>query len=101
MNESRAFTAVSETLEELGCLSRLESRGTVRIALKRGGLSAYDVTASELSVVVEQLFPEELTARGVDDVTSVVDQLLSVLRGLPHEATPDSPEASLRRLWGR
>jgi len=60
VSQSRAFDHACETLERKTKLSRLEARGTVRLALKAAGLDAGRVTARQMGVVFERIMPGEL-----------------------------------------
>lgn len=100
MSEARSFTHVSEMLESRTRLSRLEVRGTVRLALKEAGLEASSVTASEMSVVVERILPTELRSRDIDDADSICRDLVRSLAALPIGEVAETPETVFRRLAG-
>jgi hypothetical protein len=100
MADSTAFEHACSSLEELTQLSRLEARGTVRIALKEAGLDPTSVKAAELSVVARTLLPKELANRGVADAESIGEQLCTGLSGLQDAASTDTPEAVFARLGG-
>ena len=59
------FDFVAEKLEEATDLGKLESRGTVRIALKQAGLDARSVTRHQMQVMLERTMPAELAASDV------------------------------------
>ena len=63
MADSRSFEFVCGELERLTKMTRLEARGTVRLALKEAGLSADAVLPLEMQVVLQKLMPKELAAR--------------------------------------
>jgi hypothetical protein len=44
-------------------VNRLAARGTLRLALKQGGLAPSSVIGSELAVVVRPILPDELSLR--------------------------------------
>ncbi len=100
MADSTAFTTLCEALEASSTLDRLEARGTIRLSLKKAGLEAGSVSASQLSVVVEKILPDELEARGVDEAASICGQLVTRLKSVPDEAGAESPEAVFKRLGG-
>ena len=100
MSASPAFAALTEALENASHLDRHEARGTVRLALKRAGLDAGSVIASELQVVIDKILPAELQRRGVDE--DVCARLTSAITALPAQdrSAADSPEAVFQRLGG-
>lgn len=65
MADSQAFEFVCSELERLSQMTRLEARGTVRLALKDAGFSAGEVRPQEMLVVLMKLMPKELVSRGV------------------------------------
>jgi hypothetical protein len=67
MAEVTPFEWLCARLDERTGLTLLETRGTVRLALKASGLDAGTVRASELAVVLERVLPSELASRGVED----------------------------------
>jgi hypothetical protein len=99
MASSQAFDQVCQALEEASSLNRLEARGTVRLALKEGGLDANTVTPAEMKVVVKRLLPRELESRGIADVPSICDALCSAvdLAASPSAAS-ERPDAVFQRL---
>jgi hypothetical protein len=98
MADSAVFESVCAVLEGSSSLDRLESRGTVRLALKQAGLEARTVTASQMTVVLEKVLPSELASRGVDDVDSLLAQAVSALSAIESGAQHDSPESVFARL---
>ena len=99
MADSPAFESVCELLENCTNLDRLESRGTVRLALKNAGLDPHNVTAPQMTVVLEKVLPDELAARGIADTAFLRDGH-SVLATLEVGAQPNSPESVFARLGG-
>lgn len=98
------FDFVAEQLESRSDLEKLESRGTVRLALKESGLDAQTVTSEQMLVVLEKVLPGELETRGVGDATAVCGAIAAALKdSAAHLATSDetSPEEVFRRLAGR
>ncbi len=100
MADSEAFDKVCGLLEELTEFSRLESRGTVRIALKQAGLPPASVRASELVVVVRAVLNGELCSRGVSDADSVCERLCDALSRISDAPSGETPESVFSRLGG-
>ncbi|MBW2398932.1 MAG: hypothetical protein JRG80_06625 [Deltaproteobacteria bacterium] len=100
MAGSPVFECVCEVLERSSSLDRLESRGTVRLALKQAGLEARSVSASQMKVVLEKVLPEELASRGVDDVDALLGETVSALATVESGVQHDSPESVFARLGG-
>ena len=100
MADSPVFESVCAVLERSSSLDRLESRGTVRLALKHAGLDAGSVTAAQMTVVLEKVLPEELAARGVSDCDSLLGEAASALAAVESGEQHDSPESVFTRLGG-
>jgi hypothetical protein len=100
MADLTAFEHACEGLEQLTELSRLETRGTLRIALKEAGLDPASVKAAELSVVARMVLPNELAARGIADAESICERLRSKLAQVQDSASAETPEAVFARLGG-
>ena len=101
MASSGAFEWFCESVEGATDLDRLEARGTVRIALKRAGLEAGQLTAEQVKVVLEKLMPEELEGRGVSDAASICSGLVGRIGEIPASEDAgyaNSPEAVFARL---
>jgi hypothetical protein len=103
MASTPCFEWVSQELERITSLERLEARGTLRLALKKAGLEASQVTAKQMEVVLRELLPGELRSRGVEEGDEACEHLL---RGLlaanlsEDESSADSPEQVFQRLGG-
>jgi hypothetical protein len=101
MAASQSFTWVSQELERITPLERLEARGTLRLVLKKAGLDASTVTTRQMEVAIRELLSEELRSRGVEE-----DACEGLLRGLAaaglseNEVAEESPEAVFQRLGG-
>jgi hypothetical protein len=93
-----AFNHVCDALEAATGLSRLESRGTVRLSLKKAGLDARSVSADEMSVVLDKLMAEELTSRGVPEADEVCVQLIVGLAQLGPENSVEGARDVFKRL---
>lgn len=100
MAESAAFEAACASLEASGALDRLVSRGTIRLVLKKAGLEARSVTASELAVAAKKLLPAELSACGLSDAETLCASIVSALESIEDSASDDTPEAVFARLGG-
>jgi hypothetical protein len=100
MADSKAFDKACAILEEETELSRLEARGTIRIALKQSGLNPASVVASELVVVVREILPKELVSRGIEDVEEVCAKLKFGLSRLGDSPRGETPESVFCRLGG-
>jgi hypothetical protein len=96
------FDFVADELENRTELVKLEARGTVRLALKEGGLNARGVTRDQMAVILTKVMPGEMLSRGIDNADAICAGILTALK--THEPTdaPDraaeSPEAIFRRL---
>jgi hypothetical protein len=100
MADLTAFEHACERLEQRTELSRLEARGTLRIALKEAGLDPASVKVAELCVVARMVLPNELAARGIADAESICERLRSELAEIQDSAGIDTPEAVFARLGG-
>lgn len=95
------FELVSERLEATTDLATLEARGTLRLALTHAGLDATGVTPAQMCVVLDQVLPGELRARGVADPEQVCAALVASLQSegsAGDQRDPESPEEVFRRL---
>ena len=95
------FDFVSDELERLTRLEKLEARGTVRLALKAAGLDARTVTTKQMVATLQKVMPNEMRSRGVDDPEQVCRTIVTALEAAhPDSAAtnPESPEAIFRRL---
>ena len=101
MADSTSFEFACSELERVTSLDRLETRGTVRLALKETGLEARSVTPSQMAAVMTKVLPTELTNRGVEDAEPTCRTVAVALTDLPDEAAADTPEAVFQRLGGR
>jgi hypothetical protein len=101
--DAALFDFAAEKLEQHTGFSRLEARGTLRIALKDAGLDARSVTAAQLRVVFEKVMPLELGKRGVKDAAAACSAVIQELANVPASATDDSSsdlDGIFRRLGG-
>ena len=95
MATSTAFEWLCGELENTTTLDRLESRGTVRIALKKAGLEPASATGDQLAVVLARVLPGELTGRGIEDSDGVCQRLAARLQEIPA-----APGSHFERLGG-
>jgi hypothetical protein len=77
------FDFVAEQLERLTTLDRLESRGTLRIALKRAGLATRTVDRKQFCVILDGIVPSELESRGVERARGVCAALIGKIESEP------------------
>lgn len=101
MGESSVFEWLSGALEKHTSLSRLESRGTVRLVLKNAGLEPASVRAHQMQVVLERMLPGALKKRGVEDADTLCWELASELRARGPSLTDpsaDTPSDVFERL---
>ncbi|MDI1449553.1 hypothetical protein [Polyangium sp. 6x1] len=77
---SRVFERVAEELERLSKLSRLEARGTLRLALREAGFLPKNVTPRSMVVVLERTLPISLLKRGVRDAATICYQMQILVR---------------------
>ena len=88
-------------LEKRSGFETLEARGTVRLALKSSGLTPREVTSEQMVVVIEQVLPRELRARGVSNPEALCRDLAQAIQGFEpeeRESPGSSPEDVFRRL---
>ena len=100
MSDSAVYEFVSGELESRTSLDRLESRGTVRLALKEAGLDPRTVSSDQMQVVLAKVLPGELEARGVTDAQAVCASIQSGLPSVGQSPKGDTPEAIFSRLGG-
>ena len=100
MADSQLFEWLCQELAGATAFSDIEARGTVRIALKKSGLSAATATPPQMQVVVKRMLPDELRRRGCNDGQRVCDGLALRLTQQNFEECDDggSPEQVFARL---
>lgn len=79
------FDGVAAALEAHTTFNRLQARGTLRLALKQGGLVPDAATAVEIEVVIRKLVPGELRNRGILDVEPFCEAMIERSRALAGE----------------
>lgn len=99
-DESPVFERVADELEVMSRMSRLEARGTLRIALKDAGLVPKTVNAKAMLVVLERILPALLNRRGIHGASEVCRALCQVVRSLTSETAYDgeTPEKVFARI---
>jgi len=98
------FDFVSDELERLTKLEKLEARGTVRLALKAAGLDVRTVTTPQMVATLEKVMPKEIRARGVENSEQICRTIVTGLEAAYPSSSavnPESPEAIFRRLAQR
>lgn len=100
MTAASAFEHVCDGIEHRTSLDRLQSRGTVRLALKEAGLEPSRVQPSEMVVVLDRILPEALRSRGIESPDLLCAELARGLSGLTVAPAADTPDAIFRRLGG-
>ena len=104
MADAAVFDWVCSRLEQDTSLDRLESRGTVRLALKSAGLEARSVPPEQMKVVVEKVLGDELSRRGITSAEGVCSRMASSLAqvgpSLAADSTNETPDAVFTRLGG-
>lgn len=100
MADSAAFGWLCDQLEEATSMSRLESRGTVRLALKAAGLDPASLSPPQLEVILQRILPGELEAKGIDEGEEICEQLEHRLATAQLTDAQDSetPETVFARL---
>ncbi len=94
------FDIAAESLERNTSFNRLESRGTLRIAIKAAGLEAASTTADQMRVVLEKVMPGELEKRDVSDAKAVCIAVAQEIASTP--ALFDTSKAGdLDEVFGR
>ncbi len=105
MADAPVFDWTCTRLEQDTSLDRLESRGTVRLALKAAGLEARSVLPAQMTVVIQKVLVDELSTRGIDDAEDVCGRLAAGLEGeaanLAIGDAAETPDAVFSRLGER
>lgn len=98
--DTPAFDFVCDQLEARTSLSRLEARGTVRLAFKAAGLEPAGVTGEQVRVLLEKVLPGELASRGIGDGAALCRSLVPEASGLAAGSGAQSAEVIFARLGG-
>ena len=97
------FDLAAERLEHHTDFDRLESRGTLRLALKSAGLEPKSLDVAQLRVVFERVMPGELETRGVNEAPAICSAIMDEVTSspLPADAGASSDlDGIFRRLGG-
>ena len=102
MADSAVFEFVCAELERETSFSALETRGTVRLALKSAGIEPKRARVEEMRVVLGRVLPGELHSRGCDDADRVCATIATRLAAHTFRSdSAESPEAVFARLGAR
>lgn len=102
MSEWNGFELTAQLLEEITALSRIEARGTLRIALKQAGFEAGGIEPNQLRVVVGKVLPAQLSGLGLENVEDVCARLAAQIPQQRRDSrASDTPEAVFARLAQR
>jgi hypothetical protein len=95
------FDFAAERLEASTPFSRLEARGTLRIALRDAGLDA-SAGPEELAIVLRKVLPDELVKHGIEAGDGICENIARHLAQQAFDAAEgaDSPEAVFQRIGG-
>ncbi len=94
------FEWIALQLEEATSLSRLEARGTVRLALGEVGLTVTGVARRPMLFVLEKILPGLLRSRNIDDATTICQDLMTRLASAEVGRVAESPEDVFARMGG-
>ncbi len=99
-DESPVFERAADELEVLSHMSRLEARGTLRLALKDAGLIPKTVNSKAMLVVLDRILPQLLTRRGVSGAPDMCRTISGIVRSLTSETSYDidTPEKVFARI---
>jgi hypothetical protein len=100
MPNSPVFEWVSHELELATVLSRLEARGTVRLALQELGLTVTGVARSPMQFTLARVLPRLLSSRGIAAAEVVCKKLSKDLESADLPLGHESPEDIFARLGG-
>ncbi len=97
---SPVFEWVTRAMEEATSLSKIEARGTVRIALTEVGLTATGVARGPMLFVLERVLPGLLRSRNIQDPEATCAGLIAGLSHAELDRVEDAPEDVFARLGG-
>jgi hypothetical protein len=98
--ESSAFAWLCDEIEKATSFSKLEARGTIRIALKEVGLLVADLTPKQAVTVAERVLPRELGSRGVADAEDLCRRLAAGVGALVDERSGAAADEVFGSLTG-
>jgi hypothetical protein len=96
--DAAAFECTAEALQRATGFDALAANGTVRIALKKAGLDPKTVTAAQMGIVVKQVLPKELKARGIAEPDTACAVIAAALGRLRDTVVGDSADVVFQRL---
>lgn len=76
---SPAFEFICERLETVAKMSRIEARGTVRLALREVGKNPAYVSPQDMHTIVSRVLPRMLQSRGVKDAAPICTEIANQL----------------------
>ena len=82
MADSNVFVWLCKQMADQTSLNTLESRGTVRIAIKQAGLNSRTIQRDEMTAVLRKVMPGELSLRGVEGAEALCE---GWVEGLPNQ----------------
>jgi hypothetical protein len=97
---SPVFEWVAQQLEEATALSRLEARGTVRLALREVGLTVTGVARRPMLFVLEKILPGLLRSRNIGGARETCNDLMARLSVAELGNVAESPEEVFARMGG-
>ena len=90
------FNTAAQLLEQKSEFTRLEARGTLRLALKAAGLDSNYLNFRQLQIVFDKVMPEELAARGIADAVDVCASVMEAVSDAGALDTESSDEVFSR-----
>lgn len=76
MNDaSPAFEFVCERLETISKISRIEARGTVRLALREVGKNPAYISPQDMQTILTKVLPRMLQSRGLKDAAQICNEV--------------------------
>ncbi len=100
MPNSPVFEWVAHELEAATAMSRLEARGTVRLALQELGLTVTGVARSPMQFTLARVLPRLLRSRGVATPDTICEKISAELGSIDLPIGHESPEDVFARLGG-
>lgn len=95
------FDRLADRLEQRTGFSRLEARGTLRLALREAGLEPGKLTREYARAVMEKMLPRELEARGIADAAALCASIAAEIPAMDGGAADaHRPETLFERLQG-
>lgn len=91
---STIFERACDLIEARTDLDRIETRGTVRIALKESGLEPASLGATQMAVVLRKVLPAELDVRGIKDSAAVCEAVAVEIERLATDGPVDRASAA-------